>query len=386
MDCDPGDYPDSINFTEWLPPTDNFTGGHKPPSEEQYRHVIYNIVIPVILGFGLVGNLASLVIFSQKRLRHVFDEIEQSATIGLVALAISDFCFCLTGFPAAFLNVRATRDSARLALPGFYYRTYQTAFFNMFMFTSTWITVLVSLERYVAVCQPFRAQAWIRVRRSVVTCTVVFLISIAISVPHFLAVNIIKGPCPNNCSRDCYAAEISHKLGGSAFDNIYRISWVLLGTLLPFILLAFCNVSLIAAIQRSKSRGIVDPERYSTSRITLVLVVIICLYVVLVCPSMALTVITDHVIEQANAQQYYGYYIAIHTTNFTQAVNFSINFLLYFAMCKQFRAMITARMCGRPIGCKSGKKAKNAKNAKNKHKQHQHQQRYLPVKKPGAIV
>lgn len=375
MDCDPEDYPDNLNLTDLL--GDNFLDGNftlslsRPRDEEEFRHVLNNIIIPVILCFGLVGNLASLVIFSQKRLRHVFDEIEQSATIGLVALAISDFCFCLTGFPAAFLNERATRNSSTLALPGFYYRTYHNAFFNMFMFTSTWITVLVSMERYVAVCHPFRAQNWVRVRRTVITCSVVFLISIVISVPHFLAVNIIKFPCANNCSTTCYAAQISQELGGSTFDDIYRISWVLLGTLLPFILLVFCNVSLIAAIQRSKTRGIVDPERYSTSRITLVLVVIICLYVVLVCPSMALTVITDHVIKKTNTQQYYGYHIAIHITNFTQAVNFSINFLLYFAMCKQFRAMITVRMCGRPIACK---------HSKNK------QKRYLPVNRPGALV
>jgi hypothetical protein len=49
--------------------------------------------------------------------------------------------------------------------------------------TSVFLTVLVSAERFIAVCHPFRARIWCTLTRSVVACAMVALFSILYNLP-----------------------------------------------------------------------------------------------------------------------------------------------------------------------------------------------------------
>ena len=316
----------------------NRTGG-----ESFGREIMENFVIPCVLALGLVGNLTSMVVFSQKRLRHGFDSIEQSATVGLMALALSDFCFCLVGVPNILLHISDSRGNDVLIFIIFFYRRYHKGLLNLFLCSSTWVTVLVSVERYIAVCHPFQAQSLIGAKRTLFACVLIFVLAIALNVPHFMKYALLETDC-------AYYYTISRLFLNESFLLAYTIIWSILGTLVPFLSLVYCNTRLIAAIQRSRARGIVDAERYSTSRITLILVVIVCLYLILVCPSSALALV-ERLVGKLQIEK--GYRPALVITNFTQAVNFSVNFLLYVIMCKQFRRAMTSHTCRKAIKCKN---------------------------------
>ena len=340
-----------------------------------FTYYVYGVLVPVVQGFGLVGNLASLIVFCHKRLRHGLDEIEQSATVGLVALALSDFCFCLSGFPVVFLNNTVVRGNRHLIAMSFYYRTYGDSFLNLFVFTSTWITVLLSMERYAVVCRPYAAQKFIRVRRTVVMCVVVYCISIAFNIPHLFRYRVEKAPCMEDSGKEtmCYFRRMTSIFPHSGAEEAYTIAWNVWGTLIPLLLLIVSNARLILAIRKSQVRGIVDPERYCTSRITRVLVTIVCLFLILVCPSMVLAVLDDHFVRTL----YRKYTKALVVTNFTQALWFSINFILYFAMCKQFRQVVIRRICCRSSQVKSSSnKAKKTSNKVRTPPHHGQYQRY----------
>ena len=70
-----------------------------------------------------------------------------------------------------------------------------------------------------------------------------------------------------------------------AFKEAYRVLWALLGAFIPIVVLSFCNIRLILEVSRSKARYSADRGKYTTSRITIILITIIVLHVVLVCPS-----------------------------------------------------------------------------------------------------
>ncbi len=79
---------------------DTFNGsGYAPSSEdlilERIEHVLYTYVIVGICAFGLLGNVLNLIVLTSKGLQKTMDRMEKSAHCGLVAMAVSDMCFCL---------------------------------------------------------------------------------------------------------------------------------------------------------------------------------------------------------------------------------------------------------------------------------------------------
>ena len=42
----------------------------------------YDIILPIIFVFGVIGNVLNIIIFSKSRFRHSLDEVEKSATAG----------------------------------------------------------------------------------------------------------------------------------------------------------------------------------------------------------------------------------------------------------------------------------------------------------------
>ena len=76
------------------------------------KTICYSILLPIILLIGCVGNSLNVVVFTRGRFRHTLDEIERSAATGLVALAISNLCFCAVGLPAVLFTIHGASYGA----------------------------------------------------------------------------------------------------------------------------------------------------------------------------------------------------------------------------------------------------------------------------------
>ncbi|GFR90324.1 FMRFamide receptor [Elysia marginata] len=59
------------------------------------KWAIMDVTVPIVCALGLVGNLLSLVVLTTEKLHRTLTKMEVSAHIGLIALAVSDFLFCL---------------------------------------------------------------------------------------------------------------------------------------------------------------------------------------------------------------------------------------------------------------------------------------------------
>ncbi len=86
------------------------------------------------------------------------------------------------------------------------------------------------------------------------------------------------------------------------------------------------------------------------SRITVMLISVVFLYLVLVCPSTVLALMVDYIVSQSHASLK-GYQIAIVITNMAQAIFFSMNFGLYCSISKPFRDSVSSQLlCKRSSG------------------------------------
>jgi len=150
-----------------------FRGLTLPPltTSHHVRSFVNRVAIPAVLVFGAVGNAVSLTMLSARagcyqritgRGRGTkLQPLERSAIVGLAALAMSDLFFCLVGIPAVFKPTRGAAGVLGLFL--LYYSLYRIPLHNLFLFSSTWIAVSVSSERFFAICFPLRARWYLKV-------------------------------------------------------------------------------------------------------------------------------------------------------------------------------------------------------------------------------
>ena len=285
-------------------------------------------ILPAILCMGILGNGLCVIGLRSARLRHRLSPIEQQDASGLLCLAISDMAFCFVGaltiiFPPYYIS-RWTSSS--MMIISFYYDNYRIPMLNVFILSSTWLTVIISLSKIRGLksykVKHKQAYRWI--------CSLVFIISIMLTLPQFLNIVIKHGPC----SPECYCYYI---VPGFPHFIWYRVIWHIYGTFLPCGLLIYANCKLIYKMNKNLSS---NSQRHSTSKITLILVLMISLFMLLVLPSMILTLVLSFVLYQSECMR-----IAVAVTNLLQAIHFACHFVLYVAISRQFRHSLSATLC-----------------------------------------
>ncbi len=328
-------------------------------SLEMFKYCTYDVALPVVFLLGVIGNILNIMIFTKGRFRHTLDEIEKCAATGLVALAMSDLLFCAIGLPAPFLSRHASGGGSILQIMALYYTTYKTPLVNLFLFSSTWLIVVISVERYLAVCHPIRARWRIRVWKTIVADVIVFLVSLAFNIPGFFKYKVQKTLCPDQC--ECYVVMFTPLYMNKTYRETYKILWIILGTLVPLCIMAFCNTRLLVEIYRSRKLDIQmrSHDRYCTSKITLILVSIVTLYLLLVCPSTALGFLAETVVKLRGERPYFGYQVAVVIWNLTQAVYFAMNFVLYCSMSRPFRDSVGLQLFCKRSSLRSTTEMKN---------------------------
>ena len=132
----------------------------------------FQVAIAIISVLGVIGNLLNLTVLTKRRLLSSMDILEKSATHGLVALAISDMLFCAMVFPHCFIDEVDMVDESHLYR--IYYKLYGISLVNLFLITSTWLIVTMSVSRYLVVVYPLHARLRLTTFRTLVAIVLVF--------------------------------------------------------------------------------------------------------------------------------------------------------------------------------------------------------------------
>ncbi|XP_069142749.1 sex peptide receptor-related protein 2-like isoform X4 [Argopecten irradians] len=204
-------------------------------------NLLFKILLPIICISGIVGIILTVLVLSRKNMC-------TSTNCYLISLSIADLGF-LVILSTKFLEYR---------IEGYYqfhvfdiYFTYAQIFLHTFLLASVWLTVMLAIERYIAICHPLRAISICTVRRARIIIVVIFVFSFYCRVPNFFEQEIkTVTPCPG-------APEFRHMVLTQLGQNLtYKISyaWVvdcIICAILPFIALLFLNIRLIIEIRKS---------------------------------------------------------------------------------------------------------------------------------------
>ena len=144
---------------------------------------VKTVLVPAVCVIGIIGNLLTLFVLSQRRLSVASDNSVRAIHSCMKALAVSDLILCASLLPHGFLLhncIVHVRRSFHLV-----YWLYSGAIINTFILTSTWLTVTMAIGRYLAVCHLFHVRPLIDLRSTRLTVTAIFVVSFIVNIPRF---------------------------------------------------------------------------------------------------------------------------------------------------------------------------------------------------------
>lgn len=211
------------------------------PAEEKFFAFIMNGILLNVVGFfGIFGNIISMIILSRPQMKSSINYL-------LIGLARCDTVLILTsmllfGLPAIYPY------SGYLFT--YYYNVYPhmaPVLFPLALIVQTasvYLTLTVTLERFVAVCHPLRARSLCTYGRARAYVLVIIIFSILYNLPRFWEVSHHSN-YDDRLNTTIYCVVASALRQDSVYIAVY-IHWLYLVFLyfLPFISLAILNLAI----------------------------------------------------------------------------------------------------------------------------------------------
>lgn len=341
------------------------------------RFVVQNILTPVIVTVGLLGNSLNILVLFQPSMR-------TSTNVYLLVLSLADSVFLVFNFALSLLDCRK-RD---LFYSAYHFNPYGRFISNFSGNVAVWVTVVFTVERYIAVCHPIHGKVWCTVHRAKLASLSVGLLALVNTVPTMFELEVVHTPRGPVCRPTSFAENVSYEIG-------YSWWYVTVFTFIPLTCLAIFNFILIRALlianQKRQQLTLVatassgfhqhngkntthtqidftfsesgtnsSPTRPSLStnrkyrqskrvsreqnKVTLMLITIVMIFLLCQLPWTALYLYLTYLSTKSIKDTGSGAKIAGNICNILQLVNASVNFYLYSCFSKRFRRTLAKLM------------------------------------------
>ncbi|XP_043214314.1 FMRFamide receptor-like [Amphibalanus amphitrite] len=308
-------------------------------SEFLLRGVLLNSVNLV----GLVCNSTSVYILSRPPMR-------SSTSCCLIGLAVYDMLLLASsvfiwGVPAITGYTGYWRSLTEGAIPAATPWLFPLA--NIAHTGSTYVTVAVTVERYVAVCHPLRSRSVCTYGRARLYMLIISALVVLYNVPRFLEAELRPLPAQDGAP-DGYTVCASALRAHPVYIAVYVV-WLYLLVMycLPFGTLLVLNTLIYRHVQvANRTRQLLSRQQQREIGLATLLFAIVLLF--LTCNSLAFVI---NIIELARSTSSFdldGATLAVLTDVSTLLVNISSasNFFLYCIFGRKFRRLFLRIFCG----------------------------------------
>ncbi|XP_076461115.1 G-protein coupled receptor daf-37-like [Babylonia areolata] len=324
------------------------------------QFVCDQVLIPLVVSFGIVGNLLSLVVLTRK-------EMASPTNCFLTALAISDISLLLLQLPTFFRYNRrvAASDSYRRFVR--YYTVILYVMTNVFLTCTCWLTVAVTVERFLSLrfmMHPRLICSMPRAKRAILA---IFFASFLFHFSKFFEY------VPNPDLRSPQSLLPTELSLNKAYDTAMHISNITLAALLPIVALIIFNSFLIYFLATHRRRMLKYRSKSCTSgasgsgasglglvggggggsgngnsatsvdmlHVSTVVVAVVLVFVV--CHSLGVFLALNIAVHGRHRIFSNHLYLALkHVNGLLVTVNSSVNFLVYCSISRKFRTMFTS--------------------------------------------
>ncbi|KAI0236483.1 FMRFamide receptor [Lamellibrachia satsuma] len=215
-----------------------------------------------------------------------------------------------------------------------------------------YLTILVTLNRYVAVCRPYETFKFCSLADAKRHVIIVCAFSVLYNLPRFFEYEFASVKDANTANLTTHGVVLSSLGVNRTYQIIYtNILYCLVFFLGPFVALVFLNSELIAALRETKRKRMkVLNMESSSSRseddITLMLIVVVVVFVVCQTPASTTQVLLSFLSDNLRGcPSTFFYYERI--SDLLVVVNSSINFIIYCFCSRRFRQILADLVCHR---------------------------------------
>ncbi|KAK7872157.1 hypothetical protein R5R35_001723 [Gryllus longicercus] len=299
-----------------------------------FEFITNGVLLNAIGALGVLGNVISMVILSRPQMRSSINYL-------LVGLARCDTMLILTsvllfGLPAIHTYTGALFTYKFKVYPHLVPVVYPLALISQTV--SVYLTLTVTLERFVAVCHPLRARSLCTYGRARLYVLVIIALSALYNLPRFWEAEI---DVQWDDERNTTVMEVvpTALRRNHLYVTVY-INWLYMALLyfLPFTVLAVLNTAIYRQVRRA------NKERQRLSRLqkkeiglaTMLLCVVVVFFL---CNLLALVNNVMEVFYCGTIDQ------LVKTSNLLITINSSVNFIIYVIFGEKFKRLFLKLFC-----------------------------------------
>ncbi|KRZ25755.1 FMRFamide receptor [Trichinella pseudospiralis] len=331
--------------------TGGATGGGAASTVNDCPYERYNAESVIVLGFfglfvisfGLLANLLNVRIFTHKLMR------VSLLNWYLAALAVSDTLMQVTSFLMFCLpRIGEYFDNFDAINFGYWITPAAYAIGMMAQTTSVWLTVAMSLHRFIGVCLPFKASLLCSRRNTLAILVGVPLFGIVFNFSRFWEV-VLTSRCYSTDVNATIVQVSSSQLRGDPIYKTILLGWcyTLAMFILPFLLLIFLNSNVLRAIRRTRRlhdqirldvlQGAKSRELAKEIRTSIMLVAVVVVF--LLCNALALIL---NIFEVTEVYVYFRstFTRLVYVSNVLVLVNSCINIFIYSSFSERYRLLL----------------------------------------------
>lgn len=317
-------------------------------SDKLFRFVVHGVLLNGIGAGGLLGNALAVLVLSRPQMR-------SSINCLLVGLAACDTALILTsvllfGLTAVYPYTGRLRYYYYHVCPHLTPYAYPLA--NVAQTMSVYLTLIVTVERWVAVCHPFRAKALCTSSRARWYVLGTALFALAYNAPKFFEAEVYRVEGADGDAVYCVRAY-------TAFRNptyvVVYIHWMylLVMYIVPFSALAALNACIVRQVRRAQA------ERARLSRVqrrelglaTMLLVVVLVFFLCNVLP------LVTNAFEVFEGDEFENLDPLVKTSNLLVMINSSVNFVIYVIFGEKFKRVFLKMFCAGRVWRRAGRES-----------------------------
>jgi hypothetical protein len=316
------------------------------PTCVMYDFMVEAVAIALLCVFGFTGNTLSIICLAR-------DKSKTATPFLLVSLEVAD-----TMFLAAVFLLRVATSVTRYAdwepiMPIFPYFPKYVFPCALIAETGTiYLTVLVTVNRYISVCRPYEAASLCSVRHAQKHVIVVAVLSVLYNIPRFFEFTI-KSVFDHHRNRTVDVSVPSDLGRNRIYQILYsNVLYFIVMFLVPLVTLIILNTLLIKALRRTKKKRALmltssaTMQSRSEDDITLVLIVVVVVFVVCQTPALVTQLLMNLLSQESrDCPSAFFYYERI--SDLMVVANSSINFIIYCFCSNKFRLILIQLVCGK---------------------------------------
>jgi len=303
------------------------------PKESAVEFVVYGILLVGVGILGLLGNVISIVVLTRPQMK-------SSINIILVGLVSCDSILIVTSI--LMFGIKALSFNYEIHVFPYICGPVVYPVGLIAQSGSCYLTLAVTIERYLAVCWPLKARHLCSQGRSKLAVAVFLGISIIYNIPRWLEITWT----PAETGVGAYASPTQLRENKDYIDIYVNWMYLVFMYIIPFSCLAILNLLTFLEIRRASQRRarLSSQEQKEHNLATMFLVVVLVFFI---CNALPLV---NNIMEAVGGLSFADIPDGLlAVANLFVTINSSINFLIYCLFGNKFRTIFMQIFCCRPL-------------------------------------